>query len=209
MDAAMQFAVQGRRSDRMSGAEFRAFQARRPDHERWEFVGGVAMMMSPPTIAHNQIASNLERCSTRGLRATHRRCWRRNGRAWTWGEGDYRPKPDVGVIDADYDAGQLFVERAYLLAEVVSDTDEMSVPGTARQWIDVKRELYRSHPHCEAVLVVAQDRMEVALDLKTESGWTSQVLRGAEAELSILAFGLKCAVAELYERTPMQPRRMG
>jgi hypothetical protein len=58
------------------------------------------------------------------------------------------------VIDADYDAGQRFVERAYLLAEVVSDTDEMSVPGTARQWIDVKRELYRSHPHCGAVLVV-------------------------------------------------------
>jgi hypothetical protein len=46
MNAAMQFAVQGRRSDRMSGAEFRAFQARRPDHERWELVGGVAMMMS-------------------------------------------------------------------------------------------------------------------------------------------------------------------
>ena len=51
--------------------------------------------------------------------------------------------------------------------------------------------------------------MEVALDLRTESGWASLVLQGAEAALSILAFGLKCAVAELYERTPMQPRRMG
>jgi hypothetical protein len=57
----MQIAVDERRTGRMSAAEFRAFQARRPDHERWELVGGVAMMVIPPTIAHNQIASNLER----------------------------------------------------------------------------------------------------------------------------------------------------
>jgi hypothetical protein len=80
------------------------------------------------------------------------------------GEGDYRPEPDVGIIDADYDAGQRFVDKAYLLAEVVSDTDEVIVPGTDRRWIDVKRDLYRSHSHCEALLIIAQDRMEVGLD---------------------------------------------
>jgi putative restriction endonuclease len=57
----MQAAVAESRSGRMSGTEFRSFQAGRPDYERWELVGGVAMMMTPPTIAHNQIASNLER----------------------------------------------------------------------------------------------------------------------------------------------------
>jgi len=30
--------------------EFRAFQNRRPDHERWELLVGVPMMMTPPTI---------------------------------------------------------------------------------------------------------------------------------------------------------------
>src|ERR1700688_831537 len=92
------------------------------------------------------------------------------------GRGEYQPEPDFGVIDADYGAGQRLVEGAYLLAEVVSATDHVSVPGTDRQWIDVKRDLYRGHEHCEAVLVIVEDRMEVGLDLKTETGWQSSVL---------------------------------
>lgn len=95
------------------------------------------------------------------------------------GRGEYQPEPDFGVIDADYGAGQRLVEGAYLLAEVVSATDHVSVPGTDRQWIDVKRDLYRGHEHCEAVLDIVEDRMEVGLDLKTETGWQSSVLAGA------------------------------
>jgi Uma2 family endonuclease len=200
----MQFAVHERRSGRMSGAEFRAFQARRPDHERWELVGGVAMMMTPPTIAHNQIASNLERLLNEALTRYAPSLLATQRPGLDLGEGDYRPEPDVGIIDADYDAGQRFVDKAYLLAEVVSDTDEVTVPGTDRRWIDVKRDLYQSHPHCAAVLVIAQDRMEVALDVRTEAGWTSQVLRGGKAELLIPAFGLRCLVADLYAKTPIR-----
>ena len=165
------------------------------------------MMMTPPTIAHNQIASNLERLLNEGLghHAPSLLATQRPG--LDLGEGDYKPEPDVGIIDADYDAGQRFVDKAYLLAEVVSDTDEVIVPGTDRRWIDVKRDLYRSHPHCEAVLVIAQDRMEeVRLDLKTEAGWTSSVLQGDGAELSIPAFGFRCLLGLLYEKTPLQPR---
>jgi len=202
----MQIVFDESRAGRMSAAEFRAFQARRPDHERWELLGGMAMMMTPPTIAHNQIASNLERLLNEGLahHAPSLLATQRPG--LDLGEGDYRPEPDIGIIDADYDAGQRFVDKAYLLAEVVSDTDEVIVPGTDRRWIDVKRDLYRSHPHCEAVLVIAQDRMEVGLDLKTEGGWTSSVLQGGEAELLIPAFGFRCLLALLYEKTPLQPR---
>jgi Uma2 family endonuclease len=205
----MQVAVDESRTGRMSGAEFRAFQARRPDHERWELLGGVAMMMTPPTIAHNQIASNLERLLNAALahQAPSLLATQRPG--LDLGEGEYKPEPDVGIIDADYDAGQRFVDKAYLLAEVMSDTDEVIVPGTDRRWIDVKRDLYRSHPHCAVVLVVAQDHMEVDLDLKTEAGWASSVLRGGDAELSVPAFGLRCLVADLYERTPLQPRARG
>jgi Uma2 family endonuclease len=206
MDIAMQVVVHEGRAGRMSGAEFRAFQARRPDHERWELLGGVAMMMTPPTIAHNQIASNLERLLNHGLahHAPSLLATQRPG--LDLGEGDYRPEPDVGVIEADYDAGQRFVDKAYLLAEVVSDIDEMIVPGTDRRWIDVKRDLYRSHAHCTAVLVVAQDRMAAELDLETEAGWTSSILQGADAELSVPEFGLRCPLAALYARTPLQPR---
>jgi len=41
----------------MTGAQFRLFQERCPDHERWELVKGTPMMV-PPTIAHRHIAGN-------------------------------------------------------------------------------------------------------------------------------------------------------
>jgi hypothetical protein len=120
--------------------------------------------------------------------------------------GDYRPQADVGIIDIDYEAGQRFVEKAYLLAEVSSEADEVVVPGTDQKWVDVKREIYRSHGHCEAVLVVAQDRMEVEMNLKTETGWKSWVVTGGDAEVAIPAFGFWCVVGDLYEGTPLKPR---
>lgn len=199
-------AVIDRRTGRMSGAEFRAFQDKRPEYERWELAAGVPMMMTPPTITHNRIAGNLERLLNDRLERHAPSVLATQRPGLELGSGDYKPEPDVGVIDANYKAGQRFVERAYLLAEVVSDTDEVIVPGTNRKWIDVKRDLYRSHEHCEAVLVIAQDRMEVELDLKTETGWKSLVLKGGDAELSIPAFGFWCVVSDLYEGTPLQPR---
>jgi hypothetical protein len=69
----------------------------------------------------------------------------------------------------------------------------------------VKRDIYRSHEHCEAVLVIAQDRMRVEVDLKTETGWKSSTLTG-DAELVIPTLGFRCLVSELYEATPLQPR---
>jgi hypothetical protein len=110
------------------------------------------------------------------------------------------------VIDASYDAGQRFVDRAYLLAEIVSATDDFPVPGTSGRWIDVKTEIYRSHDPCEAVLILEQDRMEVRIDVRTKDGWQSAQLAGPAAELILPAFGLKCTVGQLYEGTPLQPR---
>jgi Uma2 family endonuclease len=190
----------------MSGAEFRAFQDGRPDHERWELISGVPMMMTPPTIAHNRIAGNLERLLNAALDHSDpsRLATQRPG--IELGSIAYRPEPDVGVIDANYDAGQRFVERAYLLAEIVSATDDFPVPGTGGRWIDVKTEIYRSHDPCEAVLILEQDRMEVRIDVRTKDGWRSAQLTGRAAELVLPAFGLKCTVGQLYEGTPLQPR---
>jgi hypothetical protein len=123
------------------------------------------------------------------------------------GSGDHKPEADVVVIDADYAEGQRFVEKAYLLAEVVSKEDVILVPAADRPWIDVKRDVYRAHEHCEAVLIVAQDLMRVALDLRTEAGWKSSVLDGADAELVVSSMGFRCFLSELYEGTPLRPRQ--
>ncbi|HXH44270.1 MAG TPA: Uma2 family endonuclease [Bradyrhizobium sp.] len=201
-----EFSKDPAKAGRMSGERFRAFQERRPDHERWELIAGVPMMMTPPTIAHNHIAENLGRLLNDAL-AEHDQ-----GRIATQrpgielGSGEFRPEPDVAVIDADYEPGQRFVERAYLLAEIVSATDGTRVPDTETRWIDVKRAIYLAHNACEAVLITEQDRMEVRLDTRTPAGWRSQTL-GPSDDLKLSAFGLQCPVADLYEGTPLQPRR--
>ena len=191
---------------RMSGSEFRSFQERRPDRERWELVAGVPMMMTPPTIAHNRIASNLERLLNDALdrHDPSRMAVQRPG--IELGSGDYRPEPDIGVIDADYDENQRFVVRAYLLAEIVSGSDDVPVPGTQERWIDVKRQIYLAHEACEALLIVQQGRIEAQFDIRTPNGWQSATLSGPSAELNLPQFGLKCLLGELYEGTPHQPR---
>jgi Uma2 family endonuclease len=160
------------------------------------------------TIAHNRIAGNLERLLNDALAKHDRSRLATQRPGIELGSGDYKPEPDVGVIDADYAPGQRFVERAYLLAEIVSATDDVQVPGTERNWIDVKREIYLAHSACEAVLIIEQDRMEVRVDVKIEKGWDSQTLGPGDHSL-LPAFGLRCAVADLYEATPARPRRTG
>ena len=54
-----------------------------------------------------------------------------------------------------------------------------------------KAPVYRGHPHCEAVVVVAQDRMHVDLDLRTEAGWKSLALEGAGTELVVPSMGVR------------------
>ena len=167
------------------------------------------MMMTPPTIAHNRIASNLEGLQNRALdlHDPSRLAVQRPG--IELGSGDYRPEPDIGVIDADYGDNQRFVERAYLLAEIVSGSDDVPVPGTQERWIDVKREIYLAHAPCEALLIVQQGRIEARVDIRTANGWKSSIISGPAAELNLPLFGLKGSLAELYEGTPHQPRAAG
>lgn len=87
-----------------------------------------------------------------------------------------------------------------------SSTDGTRVPDTETKWIDVKRTIYLAHAACEAVLIIEQDRMEVRLDVKSQTGWSSQTL-GAADDMKLPAFGLRCAVTDVYEGTPLQPRR--
>lgn len=188
---------------RMSGPQFRAFQAVRPDHERWELIAGVPFMMTPPTLAHGRIAGNLERLLNDAL-ARHDPSRIANQRPGIdLGSSDFKPEPDVAVIDAEYEAGQRFAERAWLLAEVVSATDNIVVPGTSESWVEVKRRIYLDHQHCQAVLFIEQDRVEVRIDTRADAGWRSVTLFAPQAEVALPVFGFRCLVADLYRGTPL------
>ena len=67
------FGVQQRKPPRLSVELFRRFVDNRPDEEHWELIDGVAMMMAPPTVAHQCIASNLQRLLYAALEKIMRR----------------------------------------------------------------------------------------------------------------------------------------
>src|SRR5262249_35842572 len=79
---------------------FRAWTETRPDEERWELIDGVPMMMTPPTKAHQRVASNLERLLNDALArsTTSRAAYQRVGLNLGPIVENYDPEPDVVVI---------------------------------------------------------------------------------------------------------------
>jgi Uma2 family endonuclease len=106
----------------MSVKLFRGFVEGRPDEEHWELIDGVAMMMAPPTLAHQRIASNLERLSLDALEshAPTMTAFRAIGINLGPAVQDYDPEPDVVVTDnaSAEKPGERYANRFYLVAEM-------------------------------------------------------------------------------------------
>jgi Uma2 family endonuclease len=178
---------------------FRAFVEGRPNEEHWELIDGVPMMMAPATLDHQRIASNLERLLNDALEAhdPSRAAYQRTGLNLGPDVPTYDPEPDVTVIDAVHAPGQRYVDRFYLAAEIVSDSDSKTVAG--------KREVYKLHAHCTYVLTVQQDRCDVQVDRHTEAGWQTTRLTTSADVLELPEFGLRCALGALYKGTSLRP----
>jgi len=192
--------VAQRNPPRLSIELFRGFLEGRPDEERWELIDGVAVMMAPPTLAHQQIASNLHHLLYSALKTlgptltAHQRSGINLGPSIQY----YDPEPDVVVIDVNAirDPGRRYADRFYLAAEIVSSSD--------RTYVESKRGVYKLHETCKCILTVQQDRIEVRVDRRAETGWNEEVLSKPDDVLVLSDFGLRCQVSDLYWGTALQ-----
>lgn len=201
---------------RMTVHDFRIFQAGRPDRERWELIDGVPVMMTPAIIGHARIAGNIERLLMDALELhdPSRVALQAIGIALgldgnvlpRLGKGEnYAPEPDVAVIADDPEPGLRFAPRLFVAVEVVSGTDLTSAARGIR-WIDAKTAIYRAHRFCEAIVVIEQDRVEVRVSRRSETGWIEDVLRDVDDALTLPTCGLRCTVGEVYAGTHLRPR---
>jgi len=177
---------------------FLAFVDTRSDEERWQLIDGVAVMMTSPRIAHQRIASNLERLLNDAL----------EGRAPEWlasreigiqieSAPTYRPVPEVTVTDADVDTTRHYVDRFHLVAEVLSDSDRRDASA-------LKLPLYRSHAPNRCVLLIEQKTVWVQVHTREPGAeWTAETLVSLDDVLSLPSFGLRCPVRDLYRNTPL------
>jgi Uma2 family endonuclease len=189
---------------RMSVELFRAFYSGRPDEERWELIDGAAIMMTPPTLAHQVMAGNLQRLLNEALERHDptRVALQRAGVNVGPTIQDYDPEPDVVVVDAVLaeQSEERYAGRFHLVAEIVSASDRVDIAD--------KREIYKMHDTCTCILTIQQNRFAVRVDLRAASGWREQILEGPEDILRLDDFGLRCAISEIYRGTALRPRSL-
>ena len=183
-----------RKPRKLTVEEFLAFYDTRPDEEQWQLIDGTAIMMTPPFVTHQIIASNLQHLLNDAAE--------RDGANWRAYQrigielpefSHYRPEPDVAAIDLEVPPGRRYVDRFYLAAEVISRSDD--------ERLDLKRGFYRAHEHNRAILLISQERQELELDRRSGEGWTTEPIAGPDAILELAEFGLSCRLAELYRKT--------
>jgi Uma2 family endonuclease len=190
-----------RRTPQITMKQFHAFRDERPKEEKWELIDGVPMMMPPPTLIHQRVSGNLEHCLNTRL-ATVRPEWHadREVGIWLGGDDKYNPEPDVTVIDADVEIGQIYVEHFYFVAEVLSQSDKPEV-------LDAKLAYYKNHGANLGVLFVRQDRIEATLHARSGKRWKTSPLERADQRIVVPEIGDIGCLAELYRHTPLDPDR--
>ena len=184
-------------SGNMDVDEFMAFLETRPDEEHWELIEGVAVMMAPPTFAHQRIVYNL--CN---LLNTAFAAQRLDLFAYfdvgvrSPGVRNFQPEPDVVVVPgvAGYD---LYSERFQLVAEVLS-------PSNTRQEIELKMRRYREAPDNLYAVVIEPRAFVVEIHAKSRS-WQPAILKRPDDVIEMPEFALRCNVVDLYRGTPLDP----
>jgi len=177
--------------------EFMAFLETRPKGERWDLIEGVAVMMAPPTVAHQRIAHNLCNLLNAAFAARRLDLFAYIGLGVrTPGVKNFQPQPDVVVLPgvAGYD---LYSEQFQLAAEVLS-------PSNTRTEIDLKLNRYREAPDNLYAVVIEPRKFLVEIYARRRE-WRPIVLRQADDMIDMPESGLHCRVAELYKGTPLNP----
>lgn len=179
--------------------QFHTFRDERPEKEKWELIGGTPVMMPPPTLVHQRIAKNLERMLDARL-AVAGLPWRADREIGILLVDDdrFNPEPDVTVIDADIALGQLYAERFYFVAEVLSENDKPKV-------LDLKKDFYSGHEHCRGILLVRQDRREAEFLVRDGANRSSRTLSEAGDRIVIADIGDIGPLVDLYRDTPLFP----
>jgi Uma2 family endonuclease len=190
----------------LSGAmdvdEFMAFMETRPKGEHWDLIEGVAVMMAPAGYLHQLVASNFRDLLNRALKAKGMDLYA-FGDVGVRSPGllNFQPEPDVVVASRFVDKNYYYSESFQLAAEVLS-------PSNTRTEIDLKTRRYCEAPSNLYAVVIDPEKYMMEIYAKSRK-WESMVLKRPDDVIEMSEFGLRCVVADLYEGTPLDPRRAG
>ena len=181
--------------------EFMAFLEMRPKEERWHLIEGIAVMMAPPSLAHQWIALNLCELLNRAFAAQGRDLYAYHEVAIRLpGVVNFQPEPDV-VVAPGPPGYELYAEDFRLVAEILS-------PSNTRAEIGLKLRRYREAPGNLYVVVIEPREFLVEVHAKSRN-WEPAILRQRDDPIEMSEFGIRCSVGDLYRGTPLHPARSG
>jgi Uma2 family endonuclease len=171
----------------------------RPKEERWHLIEGCAVMMAPPTLAHQRIALNLCELLNRSFAARGSDLFAYHEIAIRVpGVLNFQPEPDVVVAPGT--AGyELYTEQFRLIGEILS-------PSNTRREIDLKLRRYCEAPHNLYAVVIEPRAFLVEVYARSRE-WQPAILKAADEAIDMPELGLHCRVADLYLGTPLDPQR--
>jgi Uma2 family endonuclease len=184
---------------RLDMETFHGFRDDRPKEEKWELIDGRPVTIPPPSLVHQRIADNLERLINDRL-VVVRPEWRADREISVLIPQDkkYNPEPDATVIDTDVELGQIYAERFYFVAEVLSGSDTGWV-------LNAKLDYYQAHEPCRAVLFLRQDQIAAEFysraDGFAKTEWTNALTR-----VDIPGIGDIGQFSDIYRLTPLALR---
>ena len=147
--------------------EFMAFIEMRPKEERWHLIEGIAVMMAPPSLAHQRIAYNLCELLNRLFIARDSELFAYHEIAIRLpGLNNFQPEPDVVVVPGT-SGYELFANDFRLVAEILS-------PSNTRSEIELKLRRYREATNNLYVLLVEPREFHVEIYARSRE-WQAEI----------------------------------
>ena len=155
------------------------------------------MMMPPPTLRHQRIASNLARLLNAQLEKACPDLYAYHEVGLMVPEvSSFRPEADVAVLDNSVDVDDTpYAGSFYLVAEVLSDSN-------TDKDIAAKSRRYLQHPLNLYFLLIEQKQVRVEVRARA-AGWEPVVLEGLDAALELPEWGFHAPLSALYRGTAL------
>lgn len=159
-----------------------------------EYLGGMVYAMAGAGTPHNEIASNLSGILYTCLRGKPCKPFGSDMKLkLRITDSTYFYYPDAMIVCNRAGLGKSWCEQPTVVFEILSEstrsTDERE-----------KHAAYLSIPGLAAYVLIEQDTHRVVIEHRVETGWSREVVEGADAVVRLVAAELEFPLSELYER---------
>ena len=159
-----------------------------------EYLDGVIYAMAGAGTPHNEIASNLSGILYTRLRGKPCKAFGSDMKLRLQrGVSRYFYYPDAMIVCNRAGLGKSWCDQPTVVFEILSEstrsTDERE-----------KHAAYLAVPGLAAYVLIEQDTQRVTIEHRVDTGWSREVVEGADAVVRLVAVDVEFPLSELYER---------